>query len=264
MNLYKLNWLGLLLLLPVQLLFAKDINQLQLECFVSNYPQSKIINDKQIAVGQTIFNWQDNKNKSFKQMLDAPSLKDTLSVPYSKGESVSTNPAYNHDSGRFRNQKFLKSIYGQNRKAIRNNLERVAWVKKSNGRSTYILFNKNNNASNALRKVVSDLSKLPARYNKYLNPIGGTFNYRVIAGTNRLSPHSYGIAIDINTSKSNYWRYVKSNLKNNKIKFKNRIPQEIVDIFEKHGFVWGGRWYHYDTMHFEYRPEIISCTNLLK
>ena len=22
-------------------------------------------------------------------------------------------------------------------------------------------------------------------------------------------------------------------------------------------FVWGGRWWHYDTMHFEYRPEII-------
>jgi peptidoglycan L-alanyl-D-glutamate endopeptidase CwlK len=32
---------------------------------------------------------------------------------------------------------------------------------------------------------------------------------------------------------------------------------EIVRIFEKHGFVWGGKWYHYDTMHFEYRPEIV-------
>ena len=29
-------------------------------------------------------------------------------------------------------------------------------------------------------------------------------------------------------------------------------------IFEKHGFIWGGRWYHYDTMHFEYRPEMIA------
>ena len=26
---------------------------------------------------------------------------------------------------------------------------------------------------------------------------------------------------------------------------------------EKHGFIWGGRWYHYDTMHFEYRPELL-------
>ena len=39
--------------------------------------------------------------------------------------------------------------------------------------------------------------------------------------------------------------------------YKNRIPMEIVRIFEKHGFIWGGRWSHYDTMHFEYRPELL-------
>lgn len=27
---------------------------------------------------------------------------------------------------------------------------------------------------------------------------------------------------------------------------------------EKHGFIWGGCWYHYDTMHFEYRPELLE------
>jgi hypothetical protein len=34
----------------------------------------------------------------------------------------------------------------------------------------------------------------------------------------------------------------------------------IVRVFERHGFIWGGRWRHYDTMHFEYRPELIGCT----
>ena len=33
---------------------------------------------------------------------------------------------------------------------------------------------------------------------------------------------------------------------------------ELVNIFEKNGFIWGGRWYHYDTMHFEYRPEMFD------
>ena len=42
--------------------------------------------------------------------------------------------------------------------------------------------------------------------------------------------------------------------------YRNRIPWEIVEVFEKHGFVWGGKWYHYDTMHFEYRPEIIAAS----
>ena len=36
------------------------------------------------------------------------------------------------------------------------------------------------------------------------------------------------------------------------------MPQKIVDAFEAEGFVWGGRWYHYDTMHFEYRPELLD------
>ncbi len=41
--------------------------------------------------------------------------------------------------------------------------------------------------------------------------------------------------------------------------YKNEIPMEIVRIFEKHGFIWGGKWHHYDTMHFEYRPELLGA-----
>ena len=32
-----------------------------------------------------------------------------------------------------------------------------------------------------------------------------------------------------------------------------------VDAFEAEGFIWGGRWLHYDTMHFEYRPELLDA-----
>jgi hypothetical protein len=39
---------------------------------------------------------------------------------------------------------------------------------------------------------------------------------------------------------------------------RNRYPQEIVEIFEKHGFIWGGKWSHFDLMHFEYRPEMLG------
>lgn len=37
--------------------------------------------------------------------------------------------------------------------------------------------------------------------------LGGTFEWRPIANTNRLSAHSYGIAIDIVVAKSNYWEW---------------------------------------------------------
>ena len=38
----------------------------------------------------------------------------------------------------------------------------------------------------------------------------------------------------------------------------------IVDVFERNGFIWGGKWYHYDTMHFEYRPELLGAGTALR
>jgi hypothetical protein len=64
--------------------------------------------------------------------------------------------------------------------------------------------------------------------------------------------------MDINTKHSHYWQWVCDCTDENKIlAYRNAIPQGIVDIFEKHGFIWGGKWYHYDTMHFEFRPELV-------
>ncbi len=34
-------------------------------------------------------------------------------------------------------------------------------------------------------------------------------------------------------------------------------PKELVDTFEKNNFVWGGKWGHFDILHFEYRPEVL-------
>jgi hypothetical protein len=67
--------------------------------------------------------------------------------------------------------------------------------------------------------------------------------------------HAYGAAIDLNVKQSDYWSW-QGRLADPV--WRNRMPYEIVKIFEKHGFIWGGRWYHYDTMHFEYRPELIE------
>ena len=74
----------------------------------------------------------------------------------------------------------------------------------------------------------------------------------------RLSAHSYGIAIDINVKYSNFWLWSNpGKSEKDQIVYKNRIPREIVEIFERHGFISGTRWYHYDTMHFEFRPELL-------
>ena len=73
-----------------------------------------------------------------------------------------------------------------------------------------------------------------------------------------MSMHSFGLAIDLNVSKANYWKWdLKNNSKEYSLNYRNKFPQEIILIFEKYGFIWGGKWKHYDTMHFEYRPELL-------
>ena len=87
---------------------------------------------------------------------------------------------------------------------------------------------------------------------KYAFPSAGTFNCRAVKDTGNRSPHAWGVAIDINTKFSDYWLWAKNG------SYRNRIPFDIVDIFERHGFIWGGKWGHFDTMHFEYRPELLD------
>jgi hypothetical protein len=69
--------------------------------------------------------------------------------------------------------------------------------------------------------------------------------------------HSYGMTIDINVKNSNYWQWdCKCKNEEATLSHRNQIPLKLVSIFEKYGFIWGGNWKHYDTMHFEYRPEL--------
>lgn len=191
--------------------------------------------------------WDDGqKQKNPHQKLNHPDLQDQFDVTYPAGKNASRNKL---DPGRVRHTGFLKQIYGKTPSAVSQNLVRVRWFKNR----PKILFNKVNGASKALINVGSALNKLPLKYKKYIFPLGGTYKWRTIAGTKRLSAHSFGIAVDLNVQKSAYWQW--AGLVHPINGPKKNFPQKIVQIFEAQGFIWGGRWYHYDTMHFEYRPE---------
>jgi hypothetical protein len=62
--------------------------------------------------------------------------------------------------------------------------------------------------------------------------------------------HAWGAAIDISTAHADYWLSHRSGGAG--AGYLNRIPVEIVGIFER------DKWSHYDTMHFEYRPELFN------
>ena len=197
--------------------------------------------------------WDDGvKQKTADQLLDAPDLKDMLSNPYPVREGLSP-PGAGDDPGRARVALFFEGLYGRTAAAVEQNLDSVPWP--SVGGGGHLKFNRKGGAADALRLVSAELERLPSPLRKYFTTTSGTFNARKIAGTERPSAHSWGIAIDLNTDYSDYWRWDEK--KHPSLPWKNRIPVEIVRVFERRGFIWGGRWHHYDTMHFEYRPEML-------
>ena len=74
------------------------------------------------------------------------------------------------------------------------------------------------------------------------NRYGGCFvsRYNRMAGTfGAPSRHAYGAALDINTTQNYQWSVPKMNC-------------DVVRIFRKWGFAWGGNFWPTDGMHFEY------------
>ena len=84
--------------------------------------------------------------------------------------------------------------------------------------------------------------------------------WRVIAGTRRLSVHSFAAAIDVSPKGNPYWRDFPPGT--NILPTRQGFPPAVVAAFEAEGFIWGGKWSEFDLMHFEYRPELILLARL--
>jgi len=161
-------------------------------------------------------------------------------------------PKVDEEPGRVRYEPFFEKMYGPTRDAVRGSTARIRWPPTSNRiRVTTV-----NGVHEKLALVGCDLNALPRRFKRFLKARPQTFVWRRIRGTNCRSVYSWAIAVDIAIKHSHYWCWSKPN-KAGQLPYKNKIPKEIVAAFEKHGFIWGGRWYRYDTMHFEYRPELL-------
>ena len=191
--------------------------------------------------------------KGIEDWLENTDIEDMLAQPYPAG--LVPPPAKDHDPGRARNEAFFAKVYGDCLKhEVEPKLVDIVWLPKKYGHK--IKFSKINGAAKQLRAVSEELDALPSKFNADLFPTAGTYNCRKVAGTKHMSSHGHGIAIDIALKHAAYWRWF-GKPPGGIIRYRNRIPFEIVRVFEKHGFIWGGKWHHYDTMHFEYRPELL-------
>jgi hypothetical protein len=86
-------------------------------------------------------------------------------------------------------------------------------------------------------------------YNKIkelgIDLFGGCFNFRKMRAANDWSTHSWAIAIDLDPSRNGM------NTKITKAQFSKPEYKQMIEIFKKHGFEWGGDLWEKDCMHFQ-------------
>jgi len=195
--------------------------------------------------------WDDGAAKDFETQLARPDVQDQFAVPYKTGPQR-REPGIDHDPGRVRVTAILAAIFP----VQVDKIEQLTWVSWFGTR-----LHVHRLIAPALERVRGRIEAAIAKnpsLRPWLDRPGGAYVYRPIAGTDRLSAHSFGIAIDIDPKRCEYWRWDHNLQGNSQKPFLRPIPAALVEAFESEGFIWGGRWYHYDTMHFEYRPELLD------
>lgn len=91
----------------------------------------------------------------------------------------------------------------------------------------------------ALQEVLDEVGYEELRRKEW-DLYGGIFNFRSVRENgNKLSTHSWGIAIDLNPHLGPLGETPKN------------YPQIFVDAFTKRGFLWGGNFKRPDGMHFQ-------------
>ncbi len=245
--------------MPAETAPKKDMEQdttpLGAKALIACYPQfiKAYKNNTIVLADGRALPYNDGKAKTHEEQMDNADIEDMFAQAY---DTTIWQPTKNYEPGRIRNEELMKYMYGKSANDVKKHLVGVKWFKQQ------LPFTSINGAADSLRAVAKDLEKLPAQFHKYFDQ-SSSFYWRTVRGSQRLSAHSYGMTIDICTKYSDFWRW-KNPGKNESddIVYVNRIPKEIVKIFEKHGFVSGVRWYHFDTMHFEFRPDLLKASGM--
>ena len=127
---------------------------------------------------------------------------------------------------------------------------------------------------NLVQNEIFEIAKIDNEVNSFLEKLDSADSYawRVISDSGNRSVHSMGLAIDVLPKgwqqKNLYWAWRRDIDPQNwmllDLDRRWMPPQKVIEIFEEHGFIWGGKWIIWDNMHFEYRPEVILFNKFLQ
>lgn len=188
----------------------------------------------------------------------------SLFYPYPSG-ALKTIPPFNPPEQRASD--FLDAMFGRTSLEIRNHGQSVSFLKHT----AFV----NRICVEPLKKVEQKILA-EARFDPEVRDfiadlkILYSFQRKNVIGTGSVSYHSYGLALDLIPKsyerKHVYWKW---SAVLNKTWYKTpwfltplnsrwSPPQPVIEAFEENGFIWGGKWVHFDTVHFEYRPELLK------
>ncbi len=236
--------------------------------------------DWALRIGDTWFYWANARllpeyaREDYKQYQSIRFYSYTLELPPvpqltpAQAEALNARVAESEQNPPKRHEGFLGALYdAETRRDTELNLERVEFLGFSFRVHTRIV-----EPLSRVEREVRELIKTDTESVEFVSTLYSieTYSWRSIAGMRSRSYHSYGVAIDFvprtYDGRFPYWRWAYTAGIHEwwAIDYENRwmVPAPIVSAFENHGFVWGGKWLFFDTMHFEYRPEILLLTKL--
>ena len=91
----------------------------------------------------------------------------------------------------------------------------------------------------ALRRAMAELERRGLERLVDRGDYAGCFAAKDIPTTGAVSRHAWGLAIDLNAAANPYGE-------------RSTQDRRLVEVMERNGFAWGGRWPTQDAMHFEY------------
>ena len=179
--------------------------------------------------------------------------------PYRNGALTDCLP-YNGQIPR-RSHDFLDALFGKTEKAIRKHCRLLRFL----NHKVYM----NHICMDALKKIEQKIlseARTDTTVRSFLDGLDIFYSFQTkgVVGSKNRSYHAYGLAVDLvpkdYDGKHVYWKWSSVfNKQWYEIPQAERWqpPQTVIEAFEAYGFVWGGKWPHFDMIHFEYRPEII-------
>ena len=263
-----------------------------LKLFEKAYPQvqfkksfDKNVNDWKIEISvneknQTLY-WADGKflpleelaNKDSYSLLlyyypnEVPNPKDFTEEDILRIKEF-TNPK-NRSEGKGSPQFLYNLIYEvETRTSTEANIKSHSFLGKRTNVHQFI-----HQKLNLVQRDIYEIAKTDSEVQTFLDKLDSADSYawRVISDSGNRSFHSMGLAIDVLPKgwgqKNLYWAWRRDIDPQNWMMLdldrRWMPPAKVIEIFECHGFIWGGKWIIWDNMHFEYRPEVILFNKCL-